>query len=246
VAAPSPSPSPTPGPPLGWGLVPVEVRRRNPQLEDMWTTVYWITFVLTYVVIPVVQEYVAAGEFTKRGRLIASFKINIIFYAVCGLVAFGALAYVVIGLNQGLSDLQPVLISLANSMGLVIMILLLGYGAAEVPRAVWNESDAAGELRRLYFRAPELDSQVFDARGTVADLLKRIRDFEAQVAAMAADKGLAEKALVALTEGWLAPGAIVAVEERADVTVAPPAGFTALDHRVYGETQVLLLRFDGR
>ncbi|MFZ4808248.1 MAG: 16S rRNA (guanine(966)-N(2))-methyltransferase RsmD [Hyphomicrobiaceae bacterium] len=59
-------------------------------------------------------------------------------------------------------------------------------------------------------------------------------------------KGLAEKALVALTEGWLATGAVVAVEERADVTVAPPAGFTALDHRVYGETQVLLLRFDGR
>jgi len=78
-------------------------------------------------------------------------------------------------------------------MGLLIIILLLGYGTAEVPRAIWNESDAAGELHRLYFHAPALDSTLFDARGTVQDVLKRIRDFEAQLAAMAADKALADK-----------------------------------------------------
>ena len=193
TASARPSASATPGPPLGWGLVSVEVRRRNPHLEDMWTAVYWATFVLTYVVIPIVQEYVAAGEFTRRGRFCASVQINMMFYAVCGVFAFGAFAYVIVGLNQGLADLQPVLISLANTMGLVIIILLLGYGTAEVPRAIWNESDAAGELHRLYFQAPALDALLFDARGTVQDVLKRIRDFEAQLAAMAADKSLAEK-----------------------------------------------------
>ena len=140
-----------------------------------------------------VQEYVAAGEFTKWARVYAAFKINIIFYAVCGVFAFAALAYVVVGLNQGISDMMPVLISMSNTMGLVIIILLIGYGTAEVPRSFWIESDPDLDLRRNYFFAPELDSQLFDARSVLTDLLKKLKAFEAKVAAMAADKSLAEK-----------------------------------------------------
>ena len=182
------------GAPLGsWQLVTVTTQRRNTTLESMWVAVYWITFFLTYVLIPVVQEYIAAGEFTRRGRFMASLKINIIFYAAMGSLAFGALAYVVVGLNQGLTDVNPVLITLANSMGLVIIVLLLGYGTAEVPRAIWNESDAASDLRRSYFSAPELDSVLFDVRGTLVDLLKKLLEFEQNLAKLAADRAALEK-----------------------------------------------------
>ena len=92
------------------------------------------------------------GEFTARGRICASIKINIIFYAAIGVIAFIALAYVIIGLNQTLMDLFPILISVANTSGLVIIVLLLGYGAAEVPRFIWRLSDPEGELNRLYFQ----------------------------------------------------------------------------------------------
>jgi 16S rRNA (guanine966-N2)-methyltransferase len=57
-------------------------------------------------------------------------------------------------------------------------------------------------------------------------------------------KGLAELALASLAEGgWLVPGAIAIVEERRDVTLAPPAGFTMLDNRTYGDTAVTFLRW---
>lgn len=166
---------------------------RNTQLEGFWVWVYWLTFFNTYILIPMVQEYVAAGEFTKLARVYAAFKINIIFYAVCGVFAFAALAYVVVGLNQGISDMMPVLISLSNTMGLLIIILLIGYGTAEVPRSFWIESDPDLDLRRNYFFAPELDSQLFDARSVLTDLLKKLKAFESKVTAMAADKSLAEK-----------------------------------------------------
>ncbi len=56
-------------------------------------------------------------------------------------------------------------------------------------------------------------------------------------------KGLAEQALVALRDGgWLTPDAVAVVEERAAVTLALPDGFTQLDQRTYGDTQVLFLR----
>jgi len=57
---------------------------------------------------------------------------------------------------------------------------------------------------------------------------------------------LAEQALVAAAEGgWLKPGAICVVEERADVDFAAPDGFTPLDQRRYGDTAVTFLRYGG-
>jgi 16S rRNA (guanine966-N2)-methyltransferase len=58
------------------------------------------------------------------------------------------------------------------------------------------------------------------------------------------DQGLAEKALTALAEGkWLVPGAIVVAEERAGISIALPPGFTELDTRAYGDTQIAIARY---
>lgn len=56
-------------------------------------------------------------------------------------------------------------------------------------------------------------------------------------------KGLGEKALAsALEGGWLAPEALVVLEEAAGVEIAVPEGFAELERRGYGETQVVMLR----
>jgi 16S rRNA (guanine966-N2)-methyltransferase len=56
-------------------------------------------------------------------------------------------------------------------------------------------------------------------------------------------KGLAEGALIALRDGsWLMQDALVIVEEAADAKLGTPEGFTALESRAYGDTQVVILR----
>jgi 16S rRNA (guanine966-N2)-methyltransferase len=56
-------------------------------------------------------------------------------------------------------------------------------------------------------------------------------------------KGLGEKALAAaLQGGWLAPGAICVLEERAKVNVHLPPAFTEIDKRSYGDTALHFLR----
>jgi len=56
-------------------------------------------------------------------------------------------------------------------------------------------------------------------------------------------KGLGELALSAAHEGgWIKPGAIAVLEERAGVDTAVPPGYQRLDIREYGETQVVLFR----
>ena len=57
-------------------------------------------------------------------------------------------------------------------------------------------------------------------------------------------QGLGERALAAIAAGgWLRPGARIVLEERRDVTVTLPPGFTALDTRIWGDTQVVFARW---
>lgn len=56
-------------------------------------------------------------------------------------------------------------------------------------------------------------------------------------------RGLAEQALAAARAGgWLAPDALVIVEEAADAGFAAPEGFAELERRRYDDTEIILLR----
>ena len=56
-------------------------------------------------------------------------------------------------------------------------------------------------------------------------------------------KGLAERALVSLRDGgWLAPDALVIVEEAADSGFAAPEGFIEMDRRRYDDTEFTFVR----
>ena len=58
--------------------------------------------------------------------------------------------------------------------------------------------------------------------------------------------GLAERSLASAAEGgWLAPDAIVVVEERKGTPPSLPAGYAAFDRRTWGDTQALFARFTG-
>lgn len=56
-------------------------------------------------------------------------------------------------------------------------------------------------------------------------------------------KGLGERALAAATEGgWVKPGAIALLEERADMDIAWPRPFEETDRRRYGDTVIHIAR----
>lgn len=56
-------------------------------------------------------------------------------------------------------------------------------------------------------------------------------------------KGLAEQALTSLREGiWLAPQALLVVEEATAAQLAAPEGFEELERRAYDDTEFVILR----
>jgi 16S rRNA (guanine966-N2)-methyltransferase len=60
------------------------------------------------------------------------------------------------------------------------------------------------------------------------------------------NQGGAEPALVALSDaGWIADGAICAIELAAKEEFTPPEGFEMLDERRYGAARVVFLRWNA-
>jgi 16S rRNA (guanine966-N2)-methyltransferase len=56
-------------------------------------------------------------------------------------------------------------------------------------------------------------------------------------------KGLAERSLMSLREGgWVAPDALVIVEEAADAGLAAPQGYAEIERRRYDDTEFTFLR----
>jgi 16S rRNA (guanine966-N2)-methyltransferase len=59
-------------------------------------------------------------------------------------------------------------------------------------------------------------------------------------------RGLGERALAsAAAGGWLGAGAVAVIEESRQATIALPPGFSTLDQRTWGDTQVLFALFQG-
>ncbi|MBZ9934739.1 16S rRNA (guanine(966)-N(2))-methyltransferase RsmD [Mesorhizobium sp. BR1-1-16] len=61
------------------------------------------------------------------------------------------------------------------------------------------------------------------------------------------DRGLGEPALASAVAGnWLAPGALIVLEEAADVIIEPVDGLERVERREAGDTQLLFFRFADR
>lgn len=95
---------------------------------------------LTWAIIPIVQNYCVSGYFTVLSRLKNAVKELWRFYLIIGLVAvIGVVVAAAFG-KLKLTTLPRLIITLSNAYGLLIVIALLGYGLVEVPRILWRRS----------------------------------------------------------------------------------------------------------
>ncbi|GMH32963.1 hypothetical protein BSKO_00797 [Bryopsis sp. KO-2023] len=149
-------------------LVPVDVwatigKKNAEPISVMWKISYWSTQVLTWLVIPLFQGYVEAGDFTFLGRVRSSIKDNLLFYFVMGgLGGIGLLIVIVTG-HLRMGTLPGFCIALANTFGLLVVVLLLGYGLVAVPKYVWQRSNPEIRLKWCLHRVGVLAGKLEDA-----------------------------------------------------------------------------------
>jgi len=99
---------------------------------------YWSSYLLNYLILPYLTEYIEAGEFTRKGKLMRSLKRNLPYYLLY-IVLFIALVVVLMSTQVGQEAIKQdglvgCLIGLGLVIGLLSVIILIGYGLVEVPK----------------------------------------------------------------------------------------------------------------
>jgi len=160
---------------LGWSfsysmvfLLPLELSDtdtavRN-QLYPVFSMIYWISFFVTWTIIPFQQMVYLSGYFTARDRAIDSLKANGKFYLVASVLYVVLLIYLAALKSLSPGSIPGLAIGLANLWGLLLSILLLGYGLVEVPRKIWRSSDFEIRMDFLLYKIASVNEQLADAR----------------------------------------------------------------------------------
>ncbi|KJE88755.1 hypothetical protein CAOG_00345 [Capsaspora owczarzaki ATCC 30864] len=141
----------------------------------IWKIVYWTSQLLTWIILPFMQSYVDAGDFTFWGKLKTSIRENLIVYGSLGVLVVGLFLYIAIKASLSVDALLGIAMAASNTWGLFLLIGLLGVGLVETPRSTWNESRADWVTRHLQFKASKLRTELDDAEDDLSETLTDVK-----------------------------------------------------------------------
>ncbi|XP_022739438.1 LMBR1 domain-containing protein 2 homolog A-like isoform X2 [Durio zibethinus] len=118
-----------------------ENANENGQISFFWSWSYWGTFLLTWAVVPLIQGFEDAGDFTATERLKTSVHVNLVFYSVVGSIGLVGLILLITMHRNWSGDILGLAMALSNTFGLVTGAFLLGFGLSEIPKSLWRNAD---------------------------------------------------------------------------------------------------------
>lgn len=160
-----------------WSLVPESV------FPNLWRVVYWTSEVLTWLILPLMQSYARAGEFTVKGKLKSALVDNAIYYGsylfICGIL----LIYLAVkpGLQLDGQKLKAIASSASNTWGLLLLVGLLGYALVDIPRSLWRSAIPGHKLHLAYFKIAKVSADKCEAEETLEDVLESIQSMKSCV-----------------------------------------------------------------
>nr|CAD1826937.1 unnamed protein product [Ananas comosus var. bracteatus] len=128
-----------------------------------WSWSYWSTFILTWAVVPTIQGYEDAGDFTVKERLKTSIRINLLFYTIVGSIGLFGLILLIIMHRDWSGSIVGLAMACSNTFGLVTGAFLLGFGLSEIPRNIWRNADWTHRQKVLSHRVAKMALKLDEA-----------------------------------------------------------------------------------
>ncbi|KAK6864864.1 hypothetical protein PG995_001392 [Apiospora arundinis] len=185
-----------------------------------WRITYWLTFALTWFILPILAEYSDAGYREPKDRIMYSLRQNAQYQAIVFGSGILGLVYVFITYGFRLVSLKSVVMALAYCWGLFLAIYLMGHGLVTIPRTLFRNASISGRLRRLQSHAPRLYERMEDA-------IMNLEELEVQVSELSKRKtGTARN-----FQDW--------IEELADMCSVPESRPSSSAPRIGSESRIL-------
>ena len=150
----------------------------NENLTVLWKIVYWITFFLSWIILPFMLEFYNSGKVTIVDRIIDSLKRNFKFYAIVSTIAIIGLCLVIAVGNININDLPGLLISMCNTYGVMIIMILLSDGLIELPKYFWNYCDFDYRMKLLAFTYDVIEHNYYNAKNELIQIILNIKKYK--------------------------------------------------------------------
>ena len=115
---------------------------------------YWILFILSWFIIPILQEYEISGEFKVSEKLKASLKSNIKFFVTLGIIGLIAIFYCMFAMGFNFTFLLVKNFSLIY--GFLLFFFLLSYGLIRYPKRLYLKFKFERHIKYLEWKANNL------------------------------------------------------------------------------------------
>nr|OQO20679.1 hypothetical protein B0A51_11039 [Rachicladosporium sp. CCFEE 5018] len=174
-------------------LVPIDLASSSPGATDdrhrgvwlpeavvltTWRITYWLTFVLTWFILPFLGEYCDSGFLDTRARVLYSLRSNALYQLITFGTALAGLVYFILSNGFRGQSIKGLVMALAYAWGLVLAIGLMGHGLVALPRRVWRNARVGDRLRNLQAQAPRTKDRLDDAveeLGGLEDTVMQLR-----------------------------------------------------------------------
>mmetsp|Transcript_4197 Transcript_4197/g.7745 ORF Transcript_4197/g.7745 Transcript_4197/m.7745 type:complete len:741 (-) Transcript_4197:115-2337(-) len=138
---------------------------------EMWNVIYWSTFLLTWVVLPVQMAYRMSGEFGFRGKMWEAVRSNLYFFAAALLVSVIFIVYMLAAHGSSSAvEFVGLMMAMGNTYGVLLIICLLGNGLVALPKRLWHMGQPQKEVERMYLLAHSVETSLHDARFKLEDV----------------------------------------------------------------------------
>lgn len=157
------------------GILPYDISRclfgklstHSKLLHIILEFLYWVSFVLTWVINPLLVSYLRYPySIGLKQRIWLTVRENLIFWGTILAVVVVGVTILLATHKMTFSNLFPLAISLANGYGLLVLCLTLGYGFVALPRKIWKEANPA--ITYLYC-LQDISLQTSNCATTIAD-----------------------------------------------------------------------------
>ena len=149
------------------------LNRSESLLKYCWLWVFTVCQVNGWILLTFQQSFVEAQHFLTKQRFYQAFKENGIFYGLCGGIGVVFLLILYI-MRRDLSFWIGAMLALANAVCLLIVALMLGYGIAEAPKAIFQRARAKPTLRRALYNVHQFHKEYNAAADALATTLATV------------------------------------------------------------------------
>ncbi|CAI0474374.1 unnamed protein product [Linum tenue] len=132
-------------------------------ISFLWSWSYWSTFLLTWGLVPLIQGFEDAGDFTMTEKLKTSIHANLIFYLIVGSVGLFGLILLIMMDKIRTNGVLGFAMACSNTFGLVTGAFLLGFGLSEIPKTLWRNADWTIRQKVLSHKIAKMAVKLDDA-----------------------------------------------------------------------------------